>query len=419
MPGGAARVRRGWARVGVGLIAAAMAAGLVMALPYLSPGPVERAIAIGARPAALAVDARAGRVLVTAYGDDMLRIYDARSLSLVRSLPLDTPTGPLAVDEQSGRAFVVTGGGASLTVVDTRSGQMLRSLSANLAEQPALAVDPGSNHVFVTTEDGVLLLDGRSGAVLRRVRLGVAPDALAGLAVDATAGRALVVDHNDGQVIVLDTRSGRVVRTVPVGLGPTSVVVDARTGRALVVNANENSLSLFDPHGGATRRLATEAGAVAAGSGHLFVASERGNGCETFSMLDASSGRALHTACVDAAGSSAGLVAVDAVSGRVFVAGDSGVSVLAARSGMLLRTTLPGLVAATALAVDESGGRAFVLGQWDAVADQAQRRHTAMGALDAWSQWLWQRLPWLPRPAGAAGVIPTGTGVMGVVDATK
>jgi len=95
---------------------------------------------------------------------------------------------------------------------------------------------------------GVSVLDTRSGALLRPVQ--VAPsDTSAALAVDARRGRILVAlqgatDPLDGQtfsapgrVLVFDAGTGALVRTVAAGYAPQAMAVDERDGRIVILNA--------------------------------------------------------------------------------------------------------------------------------------------------------------------------------------
>jgi len=173
--------------------------------------------------------------------------------------------GALAIDEMTGRAFLLTADVATnrgtVVVIDTRSGRLLHSTPLPGAPA-AVAMDARTGHVFVSTQGPVtraigvtsvtlrpvgpgrvVVLDARTGALLRMVAVGVAPGALA---VDGRSGRVFVANAGPvdrlgnaserGTVSVLDARSGVVRRTVTVGLDPDAIAVDERVGRAFVVS---------------------------------------------------------------------------------------------------------------------------------------------------------------------------------------
>jgi DNA-binding beta-propeller fold protein YncE len=111
-----------------------------------------------------------------------------------------------------------------------------------------------------TLIDGtVLMLDARTGALLHTIPVGGAPLALA---VDERTGRAIVLGTNGGvraflnrsglssefapdTLSVLDTRTGAILRTIRVGGDLRAVVVDARTHHAFVADYAGGSVSMI------------------------------------------------------------------------------------------------------------------------------------------------------------------------------
>jgi YVTN family beta-propeller protein len=79
----------------------------------------------------------------------------------------------------------------------------------------------------------VSVLDAGTGRVLRTVRVGRHPWALA---VASVHGRVCVANAEDGTVSILDACSGRVLRTVPIGFSPTTMAVDEPMARVYVAN---------------------------------------------------------------------------------------------------------------------------------------------------------------------------------------
>jgi hypothetical protein len=184
---------------------------------------------------------------------------------VLRTAPIAGIPAVLVEDPQSGHVFVgpTSEGGAfagRLSLLDATTGAVLRSidlLRAPPMAMPALdvhglAVDARTGHVFVAwtgtyqgepAASGVSMLDAASGALLKRIAVGVFPTAVV---VDEQRGHAFVT-HRDiinsdgdprgnGSLSVLDTASGRVVDTKPVGWGPTGMALDAPTGLLLVAN---------------------------------------------------------------------------------------------------------------------------------------------------------------------------------------
>lgn len=149
-------------------------------------GVVLRVTKVGRRPAATAVDERAGRVFIANERSGSVAVFDSRSGALLRTVATGPSPSAVAADERSGRVFVVNAG---RLVPNRRYPDM---------GPPELAVGAGS----------VSVLDARTGAVLRTVDLREGIPAT--VAVDEQAGRAFVgIDHLStpgatGGIAVLD-----------------------------------------------------------------------------------------------------------------------------------------------------------------------------------------------------------------------
>jgi len=256
-------------------------------------GRLTQSLAMGGVSLAGAIDSRDNRLILVrasvdfdgGLGNATVDVLDTRSGRLVGRSDLGglPAPGKLAVDETTGRAFMlttdVTMNRGTVVVVDTRSGRLLGRTP--LPGMPAaLATDTRTEHVFVTTQGPapraigvanvalrpigpghVAVLDARTGALLRMVRVGVAPGAVA---VDGRSERVFVANAGPvdglgnatepGTVSVLDARSGVVLRTVMVGLNPDSIAVDERSGRAFVVSVG-GTLHVTDAWGWLPRGL--------------------------------------------------------------------------------------------------------------------------------------------------------------------
>ena len=119
-----------------------------------------------------------------------------------------------------------------------------------------MALDPRSGRVFVAGSHIVRVLDARSGDAAGTIAL---PGEPAAVAVAVRTGRGLVTATVDGTyagpiptspkhgvALLLDARTGKVLRAVHTGQDPTSVAIDEQRGRAFVTNINDASLSVID-----------------------------------------------------------------------------------------------------------------------------------------------------------------------------
>jgi len=209
-----------------------------------------RATTIGPYPMAAAIAARAGRGFVVHQDGtvDMLDITSGALLRKVRVGQFGYSAGDIAVSEGTNRVFIACDGtrgqGATVAMLDARTGAVRLTYALGTAVQ-RIALDAGTAHLFAATEGtdkrglipitggagAIVTLDAATGRLLHAMAVGREPSAMA---VDAHAGRVVVVSALDRTASVLDAGTGRVVRTVKIDGQPEGVAVDDRSGHALV-----------------------------------------------------------------------------------------------------------------------------------------------------------------------------------------
>jgi YVTN family beta-propeller protein len=325
-------------------------------------GAILRTAQVGLEPRALAVDQRAGRVVVVNHGSGSVSVLDSHTGSVVDTVPVGLFPHAVAVDERRGRALIVSELGG-LSVLDTHRDLIVRTITVGLSAW-GIAVDRATGHAVVLSQSlgrggriagWLSVLDVVSGRVLRRVAVSQMPR---DVALDARLGRAVVSSFGGTSVSVVDARRGLLLHTIRVGLAPAYLNMAEQTDRVYMATAAGTSVSMLDvgtgdllPIVGATPQVgqvATATGdvpttmqyivagdtelapvAVAPRSGRVFVV--RGgtlNGDGTLDggsvlVLDAHSGAVLHTIPV---GGDPVAVDVDEQAGRVLVVTEDSVS---------------------------------------------------------------------------------------------
>lgn len=271
---------------------------------------------------------------------------DASATASIGAIDMAAPhaAGTVLVDTRAGRAVVVGGDRRTIvSIVDTRSDQLLHTVALGGLSFGGAIVATGTNRAFVLgrspgnsgPSDTVSILDTRSGAVVRRVRISFAPIAAT---VDERAGRVFVASQGGlkangttpigmGMVSALDARTGRLLWQSAVGLRPVAIAADAQTQRVFVVNAG-----VYGP---------------------------TGPGVGSVSVLDARTGASVRTVTVNKA---AVALAVDEQTNRVFVTHDTSqsVSMLDGRTGAVLAQRIP-VGFATAIGIDVRARRVVVV----------------------------------------------------------
>lgn len=246
------------------IVPIALALAVVVALGVVARPSVAltRRVVVGPDPAAMVVDAPAGRLYVMDHLDGVLRVIDTATGALVRRIAAGG-SGPLAVDAGSGRIFVASAWNgpdrngvyidhAVVHVFDGRSGAPVRTIALGVDEdvlallaEGARAGGGGRGRVVALCTSVALVLDARSGAVLHRIRAGASPYAAAA-ALDPARGRAFVLTSDARALDVLDVGRGTIVRTVVLGGYLTGVAVDRRADRVVVADAAGGQVRLLD-----------------------------------------------------------------------------------------------------------------------------------------------------------------------------
>ncbi len=265
----------------------------------------------------------------------------------------------VAVDRQMGHAFVLditTGNNTSrghITTIDLASGSLVRTIAAG-RDPTDIIVAERTGHAFVTdiVDRTVSMLDARTGVLRRTIAVGpLPPNDVQRVALDARTGRVFVASEPG---MMLDARTGRVLGTIAGG----SLIGNERTQHVFALWGQ--TVTILDSRTGATVRTVgigadIRHGAVASRTGRLFVTGDMGT-----SVLDARTGRVLGTRPVGRAVFA--MLTVADLTGRVFVydPGNALVDVLDARSGTLIRTITVDQ-SASAPIVSERTRRAFVV----------------------------------------------------------
>lgn len=386
-------------------------------------GTVLRSVRLGPAPFGLVVDEPTDRVFVADSVDGMVRIFDARSGILLRTQAIGgLAPNDLAVDVRTGRVFVASTLYNAVATLDARTGALLHTVR-DVGDVVTVDAQTGRVFAFIANNgsgtNAVAVLDARSGALVRSVPVSQ-DDAPAQITV--TAVGPVVTGATD--YLLLDGRTGQIRRSIPVRVDQR--VVAAVGGRLLLTDyyagpSSTYPIVLFDPRTGQMVH-SPMAGvtdvpqfAVDRRRGRVFAAGGIPRGSASAWMIDARSGRILHTEPI--AGSPAA-IALDARAGRVFVAvgatdrmanpiGPSGIVVLDARSGRTLRT-IPLSGPPTALLVDEPAGHVIVV-----LGGNAMQTSNAWGWIP---QPLRRWLPFIPSPSPVTRVSPSSVRLLDATD---
>lgn len=275
-------------------------------------GRILRTVPAGQNPLMLVADAHSGHLFVPDarpgisiydHRRGSIRMFSTASGALVRAIPVDPDVYVSAVGVDARRGHVLFQGAPKpgedgVVVIDARTGRVAQVVRFS-TPSCNLALDGQTNHLIGGRHDDrngtsyAQILVADTGNLLREVSLrsvarGGCPRSLA---VDETMGRAVMYEPSDYEyeptsyLSVLDTRSGQVVRDMVLGGAgdAISATLDRRRGRAFVANMDMPDVTTT---------------------------------VNTLTVLDTRSGRVLHTMTL---GQGPPVVAVDERTERLFV----------------------------------------------------------------------------------------------------
>lgn len=207
---------------------------------------------IGANPTDLALDAEHRRLYVLCTEE--VDIVDTRTLRVTR-IPVSRGSRVLGVDSTSQRVLLGGAGGsgpAELLVLDGATGAIARKVTLPSAPWRTVFL-PSYNLAVVALPGGPVAAINIHTGLMVQVRAGGSRPAMA---ADAEAGKVYFSGATgpQGQDIaealsVLDARTGR-VDVVPLPAAPTAFAVDERTHRLFILHQYAASMTVYSPDSG-------------------------------------------------------------------------------------------------------------------------------------------------------------------------
>jgi len=210
-------------------------------------------------PEGIGVVGATNAVYVANSGADTVAIIDGATLTVGPRLPTGPRPGQIAVDPATQRVFVTVRGNVpatvgALLVIDDHTRSVVQTISLEsidaAAEPAGLSVNPLTHEVFVSLRGGRLVaVDGQSLEIARVV----APPEAVGLdavAVNPASNHVFVSSSTGNRVFVFDADEARWVTTVAVGEGwPRGIAANTLTGQVMVSNPSDDTVTVIQDHG--------------------------------------------------------------------------------------------------------------------------------------------------------------------------
>jgi YVTN family beta-propeller protein len=172
---------------------------------------------------------------------------NAQSYGVISSIPFSgdqTYWDYLLADASAHRLYVTRGN--EVLILDLDSGKKLTTI-ANLKRVHGVALAPELNKGFISDggDNAVVVFDLKSNAVIQKITVGNAPDAVL---YEPTKKRVYAFNAHSHSASVIDAETEKIVATVPLSGIPEFAATDGK-GNVFVNIENKNLLVRLDPDG--------------------------------------------------------------------------------------------------------------------------------------------------------------------------
>jgi len=229
-------------------LASASPTGTVLPTEWTVAPPPDRVVQTGTLPQGAAFTADGAHLVVVENGQAGagVRILDAHTLALERTLALEGATGDPLADPTGGGFWVSAAAVDALVHVDAAGGTIDRTIQ--LPEPfwaAAIARSPDGKTLGVSGEfaDAAVLIDLSSGSVSERIPVGRHPY---GVAFAADGKTLYVANWAQAGVSAIDVASRRVRATIVVGKHPDHLLLSADGMRLFVSEADDDTIGVID-----------------------------------------------------------------------------------------------------------------------------------------------------------------------------
>jgi len=182
----------------------------------------------GTYPSAIAMNPVTGALFICNYGSGSVSIIDTAS-NAATTVPTGTWPIAVAVNPVTNIAYVVNELSATISVVDGSSKAVTQTIPIPFSNASVITVDPVANKVYVAISDKneLAIIDGATNSI-RFLQVGEFP---ASIAVNPVTNLIYVLNGSSNSVSVIDGASMQIKATIAV---PVSTVLD--------VNPNTNKI---------------------------------------------------------------------------------------------------------------------------------------------------------------------------------
>jgi YVTN family beta-propeller protein len=197
-------------------------------------------VATGENPDAILYEPQHAEVYAFNGRGKSTTVIDAKSSTVTASIPLDGKPEFAAADPSSARVFCNIEDKSEVVAIDTNTHQVTAKWPlAPGADPTGMAFDPISNHLFVTCQKLLMMLDSRNGQVLATTPIGTGADACA---FDKET-QLVFASCGDGTTTIAKVDDSKLnpVQTLQTQRGARTIALDPVTRRIYLATADFDS----------------------------------------------------------------------------------------------------------------------------------------------------------------------------------
>ena len=220
-------------------VAALAAAGIAEAFPV-----TEATLPMGSNTAGIQVDPVLGHVYVTNFDDGTGTVVDAKSLTVMDTVPLGPHPRRFVDDAARHSVYIVLSNTPGSLFIGTWGEDT--DVSIAVGNNPrTIGSDFMLGRVYVSNFDSnsVSVIDTSTKTVIATLPTGAGPVTPVS---NSILKKVYIPNQTDGTVTVINETTLTVIKTIPVGKGPQYGAIDAQHGKVYVNNVTDKTISVID-----------------------------------------------------------------------------------------------------------------------------------------------------------------------------
>jgi DNA-binding beta-propeller fold protein YncE len=184
-----------------------------------------------------------GRGFISAGGEDMVTVFDLKSLKVLNKVKVGSKPDAIVYDPFTKRVFTFNAAGKDTTAIDAAKGEVVGKI--DLGGKPEFSASDGKGTMFVNIEDTseIVAFDPQTLAVKSRWKLAGCEEPT-GLALDKKNRRLFAGCGGNKKMAIVNADSGKLVAMPDIGEGCDATAFDAEQNLAFA-SAGDGTITVI------------------------------------------------------------------------------------------------------------------------------------------------------------------------------